>query len=106
MKRNVPFIKEWIAALRSGLFEQTSGKLRSLDNKYCCLGVACALKDNSKWTTMEKEYHWNREYNLWPQDFQDEVGLTGDEVRELWHRNDTRLHNFNQIADYLETLIK
>lgn len=34
--------QEWIAALRSGEFTQGKGSL-NLDNKYCCLGVACEL---------------------------------------------------------------
>lgn len=49
-----PLIREsWVAALRSGRYRQTSGKLTRLDERapgeyaptpsYCCLGVLCAL---------------------------------------------------------------
>jgi hypothetical protein len=34
--------KEWVAALRSGAYQQTAGRLRRGDN-FCCLGVACDL---------------------------------------------------------------
>jgi hypothetical protein len=34
--------KKWVAALRSGEFEQGNGALRRGD-KFCCLGVACEL---------------------------------------------------------------
>lgn len=34
--------EKWIAALRSGWYEQGSEKLRSV-NGYCCLGVLCDL---------------------------------------------------------------
>ncbi len=33
---------KWVAALRSGEYEQGIGKLRS-NNSYCCLGVLCDL---------------------------------------------------------------
>lgn len=35
--------QRWVAALRSGEFEQERGWLRSKDGKYCCLGVLCEL---------------------------------------------------------------
>lgn len=39
-----PDIKErWIAALRSGEYEQGTATLRGTDGKYCCLGVLCEL---------------------------------------------------------------
>lgn len=34
--------RKWIEALRSGGYEQTTGRLRAADG-YCCLGVACDL---------------------------------------------------------------
>jgi hypothetical protein len=35
-------IKErWINALRSGDYKQGVGRLRSIDDRYCCLGVLC-----------------------------------------------------------------
>lgn len=35
--------KAWVAALRSGKYKQGRGKLRTADNKFCCLGVLCNL---------------------------------------------------------------
>ena len=35
--------REWVAALRSGDFEQGRNVLASLDGRYCCLGVACEV---------------------------------------------------------------
>ena len=41
MKKMNPAIKDkWIAALRSGEYEQTTGQLRNGDS-FCCLGVLC-----------------------------------------------------------------
>jgi hypothetical protein len=39
--------KEWVAALRSGEFEQAKGSLRD-DDGYCCLGVLCELYRRKK----------------------------------------------------------
>jgi len=37
-------IKElWIKALRSGKYKQTTGKLKSIESAYCCLGVLCDI---------------------------------------------------------------
>lgn len=36
------FAEKWITALRSGDYEQGKSALKS-ENKYCCLGVACAI---------------------------------------------------------------
>lgn len=40
-------MKTWVAALRSGEYEQTQGTLR-IDGKYCCLGVLCDLAAKAK----------------------------------------------------------
>ncbi len=58
-----PFQLEWLAALKSDKFEQTSqGELVSLffdeqnvinKRKYCCLGVACVLVDSLRGTMPE-----------------------------------------------------
>ena len=33
----------WLAALRSGEYEQGRGRLRGQDNRFCCLGVLCDI---------------------------------------------------------------
>lgn len=39
-----PIIKEkWLTALRSGKFKQGKDELRTLENKFCCLGVLCDI---------------------------------------------------------------
>ena len=43
-----PQIKKlWVAALRSGEYTQGIGRLRTDDNKFCCLGVLCAIHAES-----------------------------------------------------------
>ena len=46
--------KSWLAALRSGEFEQTTMEMRS-GNAYCCLGVACEL-----YRLTYGEGHWKK----------------------------------------------
>lgn len=43
--------EKWVAALRSGEYQQAHGMLRNVDeNSFCCLGVLCdlAIKDGLK----------------------------------------------------------
>lgn len=43
-------IRAWIAALASGDYNQTTGKLRSnISGGYCCLGVICQVNDPDGW---------------------------------------------------------
>jgi len=37
-------LKRWVKALRSGRYKQTREKLGSLENGFCCLGLACHIK--------------------------------------------------------------
>jgi len=41
MKQGI--LKEWLAALRSGDYEQGNGYLRTSADEFCCLGVLCDL---------------------------------------------------------------
>lgn len=47
MKRSVAM--KWIKALRSGKYEQGKGRLKSRDNKFCCLGVLCDISKTGEW---------------------------------------------------------
>src|SRR6267378_4402002 len=59
-----PDIKaKWIAALESGEYIHGHGVLRSLDNKYCCLGVLCDLyhKETGKGVWIDESHKLNRD---------------------------------------------
>ena len=49
---NIPAIKVWIAALRSGNYKQGQQYLKTEDD-YCCLGVACDLFSEEDWESDE-----------------------------------------------------
>lgn len=45
---NVPLLRKWSRALRSGKYKQGKGQLRDGDN-FCCLGVLCDVSGVGKW---------------------------------------------------------
>ena len=47
-KEQLAFRKKWLAALRSGEYEQATGELRDAVG-FCCLGVACDISGVGKW---------------------------------------------------------
>ena len=118
----------WIDALRSGEFNQCTGALGKLADgggiNYCCLGVLATIAGaGHRFTPDEGEgilvfdFGDGSEYSgIIPLSLrdtivsdlplsQDATGIPGDNelMRILSSKND-RGANFNQIADYLETL--
>jgi len=48
MRVNKELIRNWVKALRSGDYEQSSERLRS-DDRFCCLGVLCDVSEIGEW---------------------------------------------------------
>lgn len=46
---------KWLEALRSGKYKQGRGKLRSVDDEFCCLGVLCDISGQGQWKMVESE---------------------------------------------------
>lgn len=80
----------WIAALRSGDYQQTTGILRDKDG-FCCLGVACIVGGQE---LTQNPQNQNELY-----DWLIEEGIP---TLDLWAMNDTRRKTFLEIADYIE----
>jgi hypothetical protein len=107
------FVKEWIKDLTSGKYQQCGGQL-SVDNKYCCLGVACKtgqrlgikeaeftknFKEYSQIETSEKPGKWLEEIlGTSCPDIPDENGHERDAIL----RNDIDKWSFKEIADGLK----
>lgn len=53
---------KWVAALRSGKYDQGRGQLRSPDGYFCCLGVLCELAVAENVTTLIKVEQNNPDY--------------------------------------------
>lgn len=63
---------QWVAALRSGEYQQGKLCLRNKDNCYCCLGVLANLIDPAAWSQpLENEWHWQAEKD---DEYEDEDG--------------------------------
>lgn len=48
MKKEVA--DQWVAALRSGQYEQGRSALRVGEKSYCCLGVLCDISKRGRWS--------------------------------------------------------
>ncbi len=100
----------WIPALTSGEFAQGKGWLR-LDNRYCCLGVACELlrRDGMlpMWTATDEPGRNSMAFSIdgnvgsLPVAAQAFIGLEDRDIDELINLNDSGFP-FSTIADTLQ----
>lgn len=113
--------RKWVAALRSGEFEQGEHFLRSFDDEYCCLGVLCETyrreTGKGEWVRGSKAYTFftfegallgancelPRPVRLWAR-VRDAHGvygrfLSGSLVRD----NDSKHRSFDRIAKKIES---
>lgn len=102
--------KRWLEALRSGKYVQGRKKLRSVNDKYCCLGVLADLY------LTESDLPWVRDAHSWALDDDGATGFPNDAViewaelpnmdpflsgRRVTDRNDSG-QPFGRIADLIE----
>lgn len=104
MKPN--FKSLWVAALRSDRYKQGRCALRTIENKFCCLGVALDLKDSTKWHRFSEHsmvFDWDSIYSTQAaSDLADELEIPYRKMRELVGMNDSGSFNFHDIADFIE----
>lgn len=102
---NAEVKEKWIAALRSGFYKQTGGRLRSPEDSFCCLGVLCDITHPECWqpedVVVPFKYENIKRFGTVPPPLMNEVEMNSDQMFELAGMND-RGSNFNQIADYIE----
>jgi len=111
--------QQWLAALRSGEYDQGRDRLRTDDGAFCCLGVLCDLHANatgSKWDSVDEDASYLGSetalppaVQLWAElDSEDggKVRIGGDEPVWLAAHNDGDLtrakRTFLEIADAIE----
>lgn len=116
----------WVAALRSGQYEQGKARLRQVvdevDGKptyeYCCLGVLCEIADDVIFDADDGALYTKGDdtrgsYSFPPREFAEAVGLkapvyddwlqdTSDAEAVLVGMNDDRDKTFVEIADWIE----
>lgn len=94
----------WIEALRSGRYEQGSGRLRSYRNTFCCLGVLCDVLDPTRWDAKRTVYaEWNTA--SLDQRLLDEVDINYVTQDRLIALNDSDHKNFDEIASWIEEYV-
>lgn len=108
--------KQWVAALRSGEFKQGTECLRSVDDNYCCLGVACELFSKAtgeleaEYSNFSQEYRYGDKAAILPADVKDWLGLADEEGSYGGTLEDHTLTGLNdigksfaEIADVIES---
>lgn len=89
----------WVAALRSGEFEQTQGQLKSGD-AYCCLGVQCELY-GVEWGFGDTVNLVVRESAGYPPTLVSECFETTEEENEKYSFSNDQGSSFEEIADFV-----
>lgn len=101
---NKTVVKEWVKALRSGEYKQGIGRLRSKNDRYCCLGVLTDLyvkKNKLEWVKEENLYSFSNYAFTLPKEVFKWSKLKHDTEAELMNMNDEG-ERFKKIADYIE----
>jgi hypothetical protein len=113
MKMKPEVKAEWVKALRSGEYRQGTHALRSLTDKFCCLGVLCELAVKAGVTQAPvpsgPSYEYEGAYAVPPASTQEWSGLIDQgpgsgAVSELIGAND-RGKTFAEIADMIEEML-
>lgn len=115
------FKAKWLAALRSGKYQQTRFWLHR-PNGFCCLGVACDLADSEQWYPSEatddndnpvKVYETRSQSKELPARgdlpdevfevlFQSSMDLDNSVMGHIANLNDDEEWSFAMIADWIE----
>lgn len=118
MKKEIK--EKWVAALRSGDYEQGSLRLRTAEDKYCCLGVLTDLylkETGGEWERDVTTSGWvgAKSSAALAGPVMEWAGLEGDsfveveeeygfsKINRLSVLNDSKSYDFNKIADIIET---
>jgi len=101
-----PEIKtKWLDALRSGKYKQGRGRLRDLDDKYCCLGVLCDIISPDRWKPTGRDcfpWSYNGESTIALGLYVKKVAkISAEQSAKLLVKNDNG-ESFLEIADYIE----
>ena len=106
---------KWLAALRSGEYEQGTQMLCSIENQFCCLGVITDLyikeHEGEAWeinSSTFKNFYGNSTYLIpkvmdWTnlKEFNPSIVLESGERKTLSDLND-KGYTFSEIADLIE----
>ena len=116
MTMNKEIKAEWVAALRSGEYEQGAGKL-AWQGKFCCLGVLCEVAWKHGVVAARRDPYiastrYDGEAQLLPRVVMEWAGLEGrdpyiaprprEQAHPISYLNDVAGESFDTIADLIE----
>ncbi len=108
---------QWTAALRSGEYRQGTATLRSVVDRFCCLGVLCDLAEKAgvirAHKTPDGDWTYDGEEAFLPEAVMDWAGITDasphinvpstlEDEPTLTGLNDEDEWDFDQIADLID----
>ena len=98
------FKEKWLTELRSGQYKQGKKLLRSLQDDYCCLGIACEIvkPESGRHCDTKNAYEYENLYFSISDNMKKQTGLTLDIEYILSSLNDYDNWTFPQIADWIE----
>lgn len=105
---NADIKAKWVAALRSGEYEQGAGALRSSSDRFCCLGVLCDLHAKETGTEWDDCNYLAYTTDLppdvraWVGGFDPMTKLTIEGRKELPEMHNDGGRTFAQIAGAIE----
>ncbi len=112
MKMNTVAKERLLHALKSGNYKEGKGVLRTTNNEYCCLGVACDITKQETeldWNFIDEEQeedtytHWefynNEEYM--PRKVAEYWGIDPETQKHLASLNDSN-DNWDKVIEYIE----
>lgn len=94
---------KWLEALRSGRYEQGTGRLRSIVDKYCCLGVLEDVVNPEGWSKVFGSWAASDNQIFISDSTSEQAGLTEELEDRLMKMNDINGCTFAEIADWIET---
>ena len=104
-KMNPEYKSKWVSALKSGKYKQGRFALRSLDHKYCCLGVLLDIA-GTEWILENNDdgYYvpeWASTGYL-SLEHRDKFNISGETMDTLTKLNDQDRASFEEIAYWIE----
>lgn len=106
--------EKWIKALKSGEYEQGKHSLRSIYDKYCCLGVLAHLVDPEGFSELKQTIGYGRVFRylgktsgpqFLPRNLIKELGLSQEDLSELMDMNDHQEKSFCEISNWISANI-
>lgn len=112
MKKDIK--AQWVAALRSGEYQQGRGQL-NFNGHYCCLGVLCEIAVKAGVAVKTEDFGLRIGYKHKEYDYYDRfsfatptyglsqwAALFVEDVAKLSNMNDIKRRSFEEIADWIE----